>query len=147
MNKLIGVILIVNFLNLTSCNHLSESRETLWQKAESPLDILNKFYTEYYKELIKMPMELDKIELIREKYCSPSLIEHLEKLELDYDPFFKAQDIEDEFLETMEIKKDESIKDKDVYVLCYLSNYKNRKICINLVVRNIDDNLKIDEVY
>lgn len=88
-----------------------------------------------------MPVNLEKIDSIKNLYCSPKLLDSLQQQEPDYDPFINAQDLDDDLNKKLSIAKDTPAE--SIYITSYMDNYHHRKIKIKLWVKEIAGHYKI----
>jgi len=109
------------------------------------LSMLKSFYTSYIIENSKVPDDFKKINSIKHKYCTTSLLHKIKKLKLDYDMFLQANDIDSVMLKTLDVKKD-SIRN-NLYYVSYLDIFNNKTVTINLMVIKQKEDYKIDAVW
>jgi len=112
---------------------------------EQILSMLKSFYTSYIIEYSKEPDDFKKINSIKSKYCTTSLLQKIKKLKLDYDMFLQAHDIDSVMLKTLNIKKD-SIRN-NLYYVSYLDIFNNKTVTIKLIVVKQKELYKIDAVW
>ena len=108
------------------------------------IEMLKTFYTEYISESDKMPMNENKINSIKKKYCTSKLLQKINLLPLDYDPFVDAQDFEPTLLKTIKFTK--VSKNNNIYKACYVWDFNNKTICVKLSIKKINNSFKIDDI-
>ncbi len=108
------------------------------------VQMLKNFYKEYVSESDKMPMNEKKINLIKKRYCTSNLLNKIELLELDYDPFVDAQDFNSTLLKTIEFTKDK--KNNNNYKACYVWDFNKKIICVKLSIKKVNKTYKIDDI-
>ncbi len=98
--------------------------------------MLYKFYTSYINECSIVPTNFEKIDSIKNKYCTTNLLnknkELYETQELDYDLFLNAQDCTNLSLKTLTIQKDST--KNNVYVVSY--SYGDNPIRLFVIKEN-----------
>ena len=108
------------------------------------VEMLKNFYKEYISESAKMPMNEKKINSIKKKYCTSKLLQKIDLLELDYDPFVNAQDFEPTLLKTIKFNK--IFKSNNIYKACYVWDFNNKTICVKLSIKKVNNSFKIDDI-
>lgn len=108
------------------------------------VEMLKNFYNEYIFECDKMPMNEKKINSIKKKYCTPKLLQKIDLLELDYDPFVDAQDFESTLLKTIKFTK--VSKSNNIYKACYVWDFNKKTICVKLSIKKVNNIFKIDDI-
>jgi len=112
---------------------------------EEVFAMLKTFYTKYIRTLNKYPTEERKLQPLLKANCDAKLLARLKEKKwsgkLDYDPFLKAQDVELEWIRTLEVRK---VPNKDQYAVSF-SETPDR-IVVHLVVKEVDGGLKIKDV-
>jgi hypothetical protein len=144
------------YLSLIFCLVISQISFGCQAAAKQPefserkiISTLKEFYTEYISELGKRESDYAKVLEISQKHCTKRLCDELGKyseiMVIDYDPFLNAQDFTDNFLKTLEIKKD-SIRN-DIYHISYFWNgYNEGYRYIELYIVKEGNSYKIDNV-
>lgn len=108
------------------------------------LTMLREFYTSYITEISKAgPPNEKKLNALKRKFCTTSLLKKIEKEEMDFDPFLKAQDSDASILKTLAFKKEPQ---KNSYVASYVDNNSGNSIAIHLKVINENNALKISSI-
>lgn len=107
------------------------------------VEMLKTFYKEYVTENDKMPVNDEKVELIKKKYCTSKLLKKMGVINFDSDPFLDAQDIEPSLLKTIKFTKDKS---NNTYKASYLTTFNNKTICIKLRIIKVNNTFKIDDI-
>jgi hypothetical protein len=107
------------------------------------VEMLKNFYKEYVTENDKMPVNDEKVELIKKKYCSTKLLKKMGLIEFDSDPFLDAQDIEPTLLKTIKFTKD---KNNNIYKACYLTTFNNKIVCVKLRIVKVNNTFRIDDI-
>ena len=107
------------------------------------VEMLKTFYKEYVTENDKMPVNDEKVELIKKKYCTSKLLKKMGVINFDSDPFLDAQDIEPSLLKTIKFTKDKS---SNTYKVCYLTTFNNKTVCIKLRIIKVNNTFKIDDI-
>lgn len=143
MRKYLNLFALLAFLLLTIHSHGQNVRDSSNSKI---LSTLNAFYKAYISEMSNagIPDE-KKLDEIKKKYCTPSLLKKLAKQEMDYDPFLNAQDSDINILKSISIKRNNQ-KDNQ-YLVSYIDSYSKKRILINLMMKNQNNNFKIDNVW
>ena len=132
---------ILLFILLLSSAGRGKASET--QPSKDPaIETLNRFYTQYITEISKTPEDMNQTNLIKQKYCTPQLLKKIS--ELDYDPFINAQDLPEDLLKTLTIKKETGVDNK--YTVSYLDTYSQKQITIHLKTIRDKDSCKIAEI-
>ena len=107
------------------------------------VEMLKTFYKEYVTENDKMPVNDEKVELIKKKYCTSKLLKKMGVINFDSDPFLDAQDIEPSLLKTIKFTKDKS---NNTYKVSYLTTFNNKTVCIKLRIIKVNNTFKIDDI-
>jgi len=112
---------------------------------EEVFAMLRRFYTKYIRTLNKYPTDERKLQPLLKANCDAKLLARLNDKKwsgsLDYDPFLKAQDVELEWIRSLEVKK---VPNKDLYAVSF-SETPDR-IVVHLAVKEINGILKIKDV-
>jgi hypothetical protein len=108
------------------------------------VEMLKTFYKEYISESDKMPVNDQKVELIKKKYCTSKLLRKMGLIEFDSDPFVDAQDFEPTLLKTIKFIKDK--KSNNIYNACYFTAFNNKTICIKLLITKVNETYKINDI-
>ncbi len=116
--------------------------DTLFLKNEKEKFLLA-FYEEYITELSASSINLEQINLIKSKYCTPKLLNKLLDEELDFDPFLDAQDIDKEILKTLKVTED-SLKNN--FIISYSTGFQDEIVEIKLNLLLINNELKINDI-
>ncbi|WP_395077651.1 DUF3828 domain-containing protein [Flavobacterium sp.] len=103
---------------------------------------LKVFYVSYISENAKDLVDKNTLKELKNKYITKSLLDKLQNLELDYDPFVNAQDYNTEWLKNIEITKDK-LKD-NTYII--FINDNGTKTTISLVIKKELNEYKIDDI-
>lgn len=135
------IVLFFTFVSLFS-SKISFSQSSF--SDEQAIKMLKSFYTEYIGEISIMPMNEEKVQKIKNKYCSEKLINTLNAQEFDNDPFINAQDCEIELLKILNFKK--KVKTDNTFIVSYLDNATRNLISIELIVIITDEIYKIDDI-
>jgi hypothetical protein len=122
------------------------------QAQNSPPDtpamtMLRDFYTNYLKEFTDLSSaHAQKLNTILKKYCTTSLINKVPKLavQIDSDPFLKAQDSDSTWAKSLVIKKD--LKKPSIYIVSY-GDAGNASTIIHLFVIKQRESYKIADVW
>lgn len=158
MKNLIGLILICG---LTCCessvktNASSEISKTkkanIYKKEETmkiddslkelddSLDI--KFLRGFYMEYIHITADIVgneyvyRIDSLKKISCDGSLIDKIENLDIDYDPFLKAQDANNEMINSLHVCRTPK---KGAYQVSYLDGYSNKRTTIDVKIKFIN---------
>jgi hypothetical protein len=106
---------------------------------------LKEFYTLWITENAKSQIDENAIDAIKQKYISSDLLASLNELELDYDPFLDAQDCDEKWLKTIEIKPVEG--KENVFIVCYQTHdfRGKRENCITLFIVKINGKYQIND--
>ncbi|SHF90105.1 hypothetical protein SAMN05443549_101759 [Flavobacterium fluvii] len=107
------------------------------------VEMLKNFYREYITESDKMPVNDEKVELIKKKYCTSKLLKKMGLIEFDSDPFLDAQDIEPTLLKTIKFSKE---KNSNTYKTSYLNTFNNKTVCVKLRIVKVNNTFKIDDI-
>ncbi|HVU95364.1 MAG TPA: DUF3828 domain-containing protein [Puia sp.] len=112
---------------------------------EEVFAMLRGFYTKYIRTLNKYPTDERKLQPLLKANCDAKLLARLDDKKwsgsLDYDPFLKAQDVELEWIRSLEVKR---VPNKDLYAVSF-SETPDR-IVVHLAVKEINGVLKIKDV-
>jgi hypothetical protein len=132
---------------ITLCMTLFQWNDMLGQEMSPDQHItkmLKAFYTSYITEKAKVPLNLEKINSIKSKYCTPELLKQLEKKHLDYDPFLKTSDSQAQWINTINITKDFS---KIVVFNVTYINDRGKPIIIKIKIARSGEDYFIDGVF
>jgi len=91
-----------------------------------------------------MPEDFKKIDSIKNQYCTSSLLHKIKRLNLDYDIFLQANDMDTVMLKTLDIKKDS--RRNDLYTVSYLDVFNNKTVSIELIIVRQKELYKIDSL-
>jgi len=108
------------------------------------IQMLKSFYKEYVTENDKLPVNDEKVKLIKKKYCTSKLLKKMSLIEFDSDPFLDAQDIEPTLLKTINFTKD--TKSNNIYKACYLAAFNNKTVCVKFRIAKDNNSFKIDDI-
>jgi len=146
--KKVMVLMIISLI--TSCSNSNLENENRPQnnvkiesekvKKDTGIEFLNNFYKEYHTVINEIPINETKYNNIKQKYCSNKLINMLDTIELDYDPFINAQDIDPNFSQINVFKLNDSEKGYHIY----FGNNKTNSVKLYLI--NNNDKLLIDSI-
>jgi hypothetical protein len=109
--------------------------------------MLKDFYGHYIRECNKVPNSLSNIDAILERFCTKNLRNQIKNNDLDYDPLLKAQYCDPNWLKTLNVSKDITLK--NVFFVSYqsiINNHKN-ETKIRLLILKQDGVYKIDKVF
>jgi hypothetical protein len=114
---------------------------------EQVIKMLTDFYSSYITTFSEMPSSANtaKQKALKKKYCTATLLKKIEKDELDYDPFLKAQDSDTEWLKTLVVRKNP--KKPNGYLVSYRDPNNNTTISMNVSVIKENDRFKINAVW
>lgn len=85
---------------------------------EQARSTLYNFYTEYLSQIAKFPVDEKKLKGIKSSYCSDRLLQILDTMELDYDPFTNSQDFDSNTANQLTIAKKSNLS----YTVSFASN-------------------------
>jgi len=102
------------------------------------------YIKEFYEEYVNNFTNMEKIEALKNQYCTRELLDSLDTLELYADPFLKAQDFDSEWLNSFEIQKDSSVD--NLYKVTYDDPSTNSDPTIYLWVKEDTDKLIITNI-
>jgi len=108
---------------------------------------LRSFYTSYMTEFSNLsPSREKKLNAIKSKYCTESLLKKLPALaeQTDSDPLLKAQDSDAAWLKTLTVEKD--LKKPNTYNVSYVDGGNNKTI-IHLTLIKQSNAIKITSVW
>ena len=130
------------------CNDKTPGQQEV-QQQEPALCLIRQFYVEYITELIrKGGPDNEKTEAIQRQYISPELLDRLqrmyEEMELDYDPFLKAQDSDKSVLEKLRIEKDTA--QTNAYRVYIWDSFNRKYKEIKLLLKPGEQGYKIDNI-
>ncbi len=114
--------------------------DTNYVEAEA-LKMLESFYHDYIL-LVANSINKDEVLSFRKKHCSTSFLIKIRNKNLDYDPFIKAQDANEEWLSSLKVSKTE----KNLYQVQYLDGYSNELVIIILKVKFSGGNYRIVDI-
>ncbi|MFM6984109.1 MAG: DUF3828 domain-containing protein, partial [Chitinophagaceae bacterium] len=111
----------------------------------SPEDFIKDFYAGYISANLKMPVDYKQVDALVDLSCSQSLIAYLDTAELEYDPFFNAQDVFDAWLSHIKVEVHATMP------LCYwvyLDDPENSNASVIVLVRlkKYGSDWKIDQI-
>lgn len=131
-------LLLVFLLSLNSCKQQNTDKDKTSSVVESIKDkdiqFLKDFYEEYLSACSEQPNNYSTLENIKKKYLSEDLYNKLNIAELDYDPFLDAQDCDESWIKTIEIKA--VLSKEGTYQLFYNDGSKKKDITLSLINRN-----------
>ncbi len=113
------------------------------KEEEKAIHTLKEFYIAYISACDKIPQAFNTLASLKNKYLTKKLIRKLKTADLDYDPILNAQDCDESWVKTLEIKP--VLGQKNVYDVCY--SYDNNKNCIRLILINKNGNYLIDDIF
>lgn len=140
-NYIIAIIFGILFSNIIYSQAKPKENNT---SNEEIVQMLKSFYKEYVNENDKMPVNDEKVELIKKKYCTSKLLKKMGLIELDFDPFIDAQDFESTLLKTIEISKDKKIN--NIFKACYFTTFNNKTVCVKFRIAKVNNTFKIDDI-
>jgi len=111
-------------------------------------DTTKKYIKEFYEEYVNNIFNREKIEALKNQYCSRELLDSLDTVQLYADPFLKAQDFDLEWFNSFKIQKDEN--DDNLFIVTYDTSYDdpptNFDPAIYLWVKEDTDKLVITNI-
>jgi len=129
-----------NILFLFLLNTLLFTQLAHAQKDSAKL-MLTRFYNVYITAIGSDNGE-DKIQKIQQQYSTAKLTAWLKKQEeLDDDPYINAQDVDMDWLKTMQITKDAKIP--NLYIVSFFDNYNKTRRYVKLFVAKEGNKYKI----
>lgn len=156
MKKYLILMVCISFFNCQNGNnnyneqnHISNNKNLIEIKTKEShnfdddiaINLIKNFYKEYYNECVKITPE-NNIEDVLDRYVSLNLRNKIEKLKLDYDPFFNAQDCDENFLKTFKIEKNKIEKS---YKITYKNTFSNKNVEVVLFIENTSEGYKIND--
>lgn len=146
-------LLIVNNIFCQS-NTMNKKKGDVYSE-EQILITLKAFYSSYISQYSKIESEdnvkavFEKMYSIKKKYCTTSLLNKIEKEELDEDPFLKSQDFNLDWSKTLRFRKDSKKQNMYIVSYSYYDNYKRTNIhkIIKLTLIKQKGCYKIDSVW
>jgi hypothetical protein len=140
-------LLLIFLINIQSCGQSSKNKILYSQEVtnEKAIQTLKEFYTLYISAYSSSD-ENNTSDSIKNKYLTVRLLNKLKNpnLELDADPLLNAQDCDKNCIKTLEIKPESG--EKNVYTVCYTWLSDNKKICILLLLEEVNGNYLIDDI-
>jgi len=122
------------------------SKEQIQENDSLIINTIKEFYISYILENSKNQFNSNTIYELKHKYVSKDLLQNISKQmkngNLDWDPFVNAQDFFDGWIKTLQVKKDESVKNK--YIVSYYNGKENEKIYLRIIKEN--NQYKIDSI-
>ncbi|MDR0605080.1 MAG: hypothetical protein LBG80_12325 [Bacteroidales bacterium] len=109
---------------------------------EKVVRALTEFYTAYISECDNPDGSIERIDSLRNKYLTKTLLTRLEAKDLDYDPILQAQDCDQKTIRTLEIDAEQ----KNVYIVCYTSPHNSQKTRIKLLIVEWRGSYLIDDI-
>ncbi|MFB6342157.1 DUF3828 domain-containing protein [Saccharicrinis sp. FJH62] len=107
-------------------------------------DAIKVFYIKYLTEIAKEHTDYNKVDSLKEIYCTKELIFNINNIEIDYDPFFQAQDFDLSWLENLTVLQD-SVQFNQFNV-SYYDAYEMKRIIIKLTVIRNSNSIKINDI-
>jgi hypothetical protein len=141
MNKNKCKILLV-VINLILFLVISAGCQTASKQPEI-ISTLNEFYLSYIKELSSDFPDMDRLMVLKKKFCSSRLLNKLENQDLDYDPFLNSQDADQKWAESIEISRGYSDYQ---YNVSYFDSFSSQRIVIRLEIVLERNQFKIDSI-
>jgi len=142
---LMSLLLIVGLMFVTNYSYTQPQSGPSDRQA---LAMLKEFYTAYITELSKWPLNTKKLNEIKKKYCTVSLLNkinaQLESGKLDSDPLLQAQDVDISWLKTLSFNR--TVKRLNTYTVSYLDTASNEKVIMYLTVIKQGEFFKISSV-
>jgi uncharacterized UPF0160 family protein len=109
---------------------------------EQIIKMLKCFYNSYIIESDKQ--QNGKVtDSILERYCTKKFLR--EMMDMDGNPFVKSQDIDPDWLKTLDIKKDRTRK--QIYHVSFYSRWDNSRTLITIKVIKHNGEYRIDSVW
>ncbi len=107
-------------------------------------EVIRGFYSSYLQEFSSFPPDMAKLDALKQKHCTSELLARLQDAELEADPFLNVQDFEEGWSSTMTIASVDS--DPDLYNVCVPISYDKSTHCVQVKVKKVEEDWKIDEV-
>lgn len=102
--------------------------------------MLQHFYKTYITAINNSDDKL--ISATQHKYVTAKVLKQLDAPDLDYDPFINAQDVDMDWLRTLNIVKDS--KDPQLYIVSFVDNYEKKRHYVKVLVVRQKDQYKIN---
>ncbi len=135
MQKLFFSILFIFVISICNAGN---------NKNESKISFIKAFYTQYITQCADNHNSINEMTETKQRYCTKALIESINKLELDYDPFVKAQDCNIECLKTLKIETLSAKKNE--FTVSYTDSYSKENIKIILCLMETKKGLRINKL-
>lgn len=143
----IFIIFLIICVSCTNSNmkneNIAESKakiETKEIKMDTTIAFINSFYKDYISVILEFPVNETKKNNVIKRYCSSRLINTLDTLELDYDPFINAQDIDNK---STNIKIDKLKNVRNGFIIYFGDNKAN---FVKIHINNENEKLIIDSI-
>lgn len=107
-------------------------------------ETIREFYSSYITEFSKFPPDMDKLQALKQKYCTAELLGRLANAELDADPFLNVQDFDAAWAETLTVNSVDS--DPNLFNVCVEIAFNNTTHCVQVKVKEAEGGWKIDEL-
>lgn len=148
MRRFVLVIVVLVFAACTNTDRVlvSNNSATLKNANDSISSFLYDFYTFYIHKCFEENGSFRDMQHELQTYCTPKFLRTiLEDDEIDCDPFIEAQDIVENWRQTMTVQKHNS--DNDMYVIClWRDEYARKDHCVKVFLVQNEGNWKIDDV-
>ena len=105
-------------------------------------EFIHSFYDSYLKEVDNFPVNFEKVDSLKSKFCSKQLLAKLDSLDLTYDPFLNAQDVTTNLMKSLVIEKEED----NLCVVTYIDDYTKKKVSVRLKVNKLEEGFEISDI-
>lgn len=132
------------------CNPLvgisSEQAGAGQNNADSATAVLRRFYMDYVSS--RTGNDVRKTEALQKQFLTRRFFDRLQRMygemELDYDPFLEAQDVDKNVLDSLRIEKD-SVR-TDVYRVFLWDNFNRKYRKVELLLKRTEKGYRIDDI-
>lgn len=121
---------------------VNPNNANLIENNDSIIKNLKDFYMSYITENSKDIVDKNVLKELKNKYITKNLLNKLQKLALDYDPFVNAQDYNAQWLKKIEITKSQLHKNNYSIII----DDNGKKINVSLVIVKELNQYKIDDI-
>ena len=134
-------IFFVLFINMNCSQEVPKN-----SKEESEIsNMLKSFYTAYITENAQDREDFKRIEILKTKYCTKSLLNSIRTKDFDADPFINGQDYNEEWVKTLTVNK--VVSKNNQFEVCFIVTYDNSLHCVKVTVKKEGEMWKIDGLH
>jgi len=122
----------------------SQANSDTTKKFSLNSDTTKTLIKEFYEKYVNNIFNREKIEALKNQYCSRELLDSLDTVQIYADPFLNAQDFDIEWLDSFEIQKDSIVN--NLFIVTYHVPSTNSVPTIYLWIKEDTDKLVITNI-